>query len=415
MSNEKNRENLKLSPKSDGTAFGMFSLWSFVLLCRPQDYFIALSAIRPTLILSVFMLVVMLIYSYRVKGPPYFQEKQVTWYLVLLMTMVASIPTSLYSRLSFNAVFTEYIIVILFFFIFYKVVNSVDRIKRLLLIYCIGSGLYLLFTIIFSGPGVDRISYGSMFDPNDLAFFSLVFMPFNLLFLRRTQPLLIRLFCLATFGASIVVIFLSGSRGGMIAFLLAMAILLMVTSVIRKSTKFCIVLCCLIIMSGAAVNMERYATIFSLEEDYNLQVETGRVAIWQAGMRAMLANPLTGVGVMCFPSAVGLDRERRGAATLAWQAAHNSIVQIGTETGVLGLLVFVMLSFRAGRIFYNIKAESTNPDLVRIAEMGLVGFVGMFTAAMFLSQAYSIYWAFYIVFSATMSQLIAKEKSVEIK
>ncbi len=47
--------------------------------------------------------------------------------------------------------------------------------------------------------------------------------------------------------------------------------------------------------------------------------------------------------------------------------------------------------------------------------MGLLGFVGMFTAAMFLSQAYSLYWVFYVAFSAVANQLFAQEKTLAVE
>ena len=53
--------------------------------------------------------------------------------------------------------------------------------------------------------------------------------------------------------------------------------------------------------------------------------------------------------------------------------------------------------------------------LKKIGEMGLAGFIGMFTAAFFLSQAYSLYWAFYIMFSAVAFRLLTKELALQEK
>ena len=46
-----------------------------------------------------------------------------------------------------------------------------------------------------------------------------------------------------------------------------------------------------------------------------------------------------------------------------------------------------------------------------MAEMGLVGFVGMFFSGLFLSQAYSVYWAIYIALSAVMNQQFEQSTS----
>ena len=44
-------------------------------------------------------------------------------------------------------------------------------------------------------------------------------------------------------------------------------------------------------------------------------------------------------------------------------------------------------------------------DLQRIGEMALIGFAGHFASSMFLTQAYSFYWAFYIGLSAVLIHL----------
>jgi O-antigen ligase len=168
----------------------------------------------------------------------------------------------------------------------------------------------------------------------------------------------------------------------------------------------------LVIVSQFPINTERFKTLLTIEEDYNVWDETGRMAIWKIGLRAMLANPLTGVGVGCFYNAVGLDREARGAETLKWQAAHNSVVQIGTETGVIGLTLFLLMSKNVLLVFRRVKKAEVPESLIKIGEMGLVGFAGMFIASLFLSQAYSMYWAFYVVLSAVASQLLAREQQL---
>jgi len=84
------------------------------------------------------------------------------------------------------------------------------------------------------------------------------------------------------------------------------------------------------------------------------------------------------------------------------------VVQIGTETGVIGMTLFLLMSLNVMRILRRVKRGRCPEKLDRIAEMGLAGFVGLFVSGMFLSQAYSFYWAFYVVFSAVVSHLAAR-------
>jgi O-antigen ligase len=83
------------------------------------------------------------------------------------------------------------------------------------------------------------------------------------------------------------------------------------------------------------------------------------------------------------------------------------VVQIGTETGVIGMGLFLLMSLNVVRIFRKTKRRACPEKLTRIGEMGMVGFTGLFVSGMFLSQAYSVYWAFYVAVSAVMSRLAA--------
>jgi hypothetical protein len=89
-------------------------------------------------------------------------------------------------------------------------------------------------------------------------------------------------------------------------------------------------------------------------------------------------------------------------------------VQIGAETGVAGLTLFLLLSLNVFVIFNRLKKHAVSDKLIKIGEMGFVGFAGMFTSAMFLSQAYSLYWAFYVIISAVANQLLVKEQALTI-
>jgi O-antigen ligase len=250
-----------------------------------------------------------------------------------------------------------------------------------------------------------------MFDPNDLAFFILSFLPFNLIFLSKDNALLKRFICTGNFVICILLIFMTASRGGVVAFcVVALMMLLTRTHTIRLMYKVLFVSLILITISQniVPINFERLRSITKLDEDYNLKSDTGRMEVWKVGIKIMLSHPLTGVGVGCFNEAIGTDREERSLQPV-WQTAHNSLIQIGAETGVIGFLLFALMSFKAFRIFGQTRKKVQSEELIKISEMARVGFVGHFVAAMFLSQAYSIYWAFYIVLSAVVDRFLKQE------
>ncbi len=308
----------------------IFFAWTFVLLCRPQDIFPFLAPLRPALVMGLLTLTVVFLSGRRANSFPFFKERQVKLYVALLVVMILSIPFSIYARLSFMTIFTQYINNVLFFFVFYKVVNSVPKLNLLLLLGCFGNGLYLLSALVDGNFSEGRLFFGGMFDPNDLAFFALSFIPLNLLFIFRENPLWVRLGCFGAFGVGVLLILMTGSRGGFLALVVVVAMLLFGKwQTIRFPMKLAFLAICLTIVSFSQINSERFMTLLDIQEDYNVHGKGGRVAIWEFGGRLMLENPVTGVGVGCFAAAVGRDREHRGAVILAWQTAHNSLVQIG--------------------------------------------------------------------------------------
>jgi hypothetical protein len=68
-----------------------------------------------------------------------------------------------------------------------------------------------------------------------------------------------------------------------------------------------------------------------------------------------------------------------------------------------------MMSANVFRILIRVRANSSSDTLIRISEMGNAGFLGLLISGMFLSQAYSLYWAFYIALSASVNRLLSNE------
>jgi O-antigen ligase len=404
--------NTRYISDNNKVTFTLFCLWAIVLLARPQDILLFLQPIRPAFTMTIFFALFALAKVKTLPGPSLFQERQMKYFTFMILVMIIGIPFSLFKRAAFEAIFFQYSIVILFVFFMYKLVFSIERLHVVLLLSCLGSGFYSIYAlttgVLYSG----RLVYGEMFDPNDLAFFTLGFIPLNFLFINRESPFWIRFFCTISLISGTFVIFLTGSRGGLLAFIIFFFLLLLLKyQTFGKSFKIIITGLCISFFIYSPVNIDRYSTLFQIKEDYNVYDETGRIAIWKIGLRKMLENPLTGVGVGSFNEAVGRDREERGLASTRWQAAHNMIIQFGTENGIIGFFLFSYLSYNAFRIFLNVKKHSLQISLVKISEMSFLGFTGLFISGMFLSQAYSLYWAFFIALSAVIHQLFKKESN----
>ena len=401
--------------KATSFAFLIFCIWTFVILCRPQDLFPVFGHFRPALTMGALTLGFVILRLKDLPGPPLFQERQIKYYTAFLLVMVLGIPFASHVRLAFESVFPTYIYVIIFVFIFYKLVSSIRRLYTVLLVSCLGSGLYSAVSLINYEMG--RLRFGGMFDPNDIAFFTLGFLPLNLIFISRDNPFWVRFACLCFFAMGVLLILLTGSRGGFLAFIAVTALLLLLkTRTVVPPIKVAFAVMCMVFLSVFTIDAERYKSILNLEDDYNIQLADeggGRMGLWKFGMRAMLDNPLSGVGVGGSPRARFLDQQEFERRDLAYRPMHNSVVQIGAETGVIGFALFLFLCLNVVRIFNRARKMASNEKLVKIGEMGIIGFIGLFISGFFLTHGYSFYFVFYFVTSAIVSQLLVKEQISE--
>jgi len=403
--------NLTINNKSDSNILiYTFYIWTFVIIARPQDFIELMVHMRPALSVGIIVFILYLFYRSFYKHR-FLDNQQCRLYLYLLLTMVISIPFAYYRRGAFEFFFTKYITIVLFFFMFYKLIDNTKKINNLLWISCMGASLYSLIAIYQGQQGSGRLEFGQMFDPNDLAFFAVSILPFNILFISKSDPWWKRLICLFNIAIGILFIMLTGSRGGLIA-LGIVVLMLLFTRSRSVNTTYKIIIATLmfvtVIYAGSAIDYSRFETMTQIGEDYNVWDETGRLQIWKKGFELMLSDPLTGVGVSCFGEAIGRERLERGLPEI-WQAPHNTIVQIGTETGIIGMILFVFISYKTFRIFGKAKDVIGAEDIAKIGSMARIGFVGHFASAMFLSQAYSVYWAFYTVLSASIGELLRLE------
>lgn len=402
---EKNRPLAAAHKKDADLLIYLFYVWTFVLIARPQDFIDALRPFRPAFSIGIFVLILFSFYSayYRSR---IFSNQQCRLYLYLLMAMIISIPFAYYRRGAFEFFFTKYMVTVLFFFLFYKIIDNERKLLSVLWITCFGTSLYLLIALYMGEMVAGRLKFGDMFDPNDLAFFAISFLPFNLLFVSKENRQWKRLVSVANVILGILLILMTGSRGGFIALAVVMLMLFLTRSKIMKlSYKIIIALLATIaiIYGGVTIDLSRFKTITQIGEDYNVFDETGRIGIWKRGIELMLNNPLTGVGVSCFNEAIGQQRKEQGLQEL-WQSPHNSFIQIGAETGVFGFILFMLINYKAYKIFKSRPNIDISVPAEKIRDIARIGFAGHIVSFMFLSQAYSILWAYFIAMSAVIDE-----------
>ena len=410
MTTEPARENGRSS-----VGFGLFCLYTFVVFGRPQDYVPALVPLRPALVVMIVTLMVTMAQRARTRaGAPWTVESKL--YLLFFAILCVGIPFSIYRRGSFNFVLLGYVVNLVYYLLFLRHVDTIERLKRIVFVITMSALVLNLVWLVQGGFTSGRYSGGSqMFDPNDIAFVEVSYLSFAASILVGRYRVLSKLLALATILSGVLLALYSGSRGGLLAlgawFLLFLA--LPVASV-SKWRKLVIVTVVVVLAAWNAnkINIDRYLTLTTIDSDYNVSEEFGRAEIWKTGLRALMERPVTGVGADCFMEAVGLQRGSEGRIE-KWQAPHNSYVQVATESGVFGGMVFLILIGACLANFNELRRRGTATDfeLAGLATLAMTGFVSVSVAAFFLSQGYSAQFTLFFALSAAMKGIGASAGS----
>ena len=175
-------------------------------------------------------------------------------------------------------------------------------------------------------------------------------------------------------------VFLSGSRGGMLALLVELALLGWILFRTQKPMKFAtlgafaIVVIAILAWIGGSELSKRVGSIGS-EARHEL---TGGVrwTIDKDGLRMFAKKPVLGWGLGAFP--IAYPQFRSFYTSFFINEAHNDYLQILVETGVIGLgaaLWFLVLLYRAGFQKFADWPDNINGAVALAALLGCTGIV----------------------------------------
>jgi O-antigen ligase len=158
--------------------------------------------------------------------------------------------------------------------------------------------------------------------------------------------------------------FLSLSRGGYFALALIALILAIVN-------RYRWVLLPAVVVVGAAMSRvpaiaSRLAHEFSLSDPNNTFVS--RVNLWEATLRMLRDHPILGSGMFGF--ARGIQPYRGGVYEENLIYPHNIVLNMWTETGLLGLASFLWLFVQAFRVSWT--GWTSGPMAWRAIQLGIV-------------------------------------------
>jgi probable O-glycosylation ligase (exosortase A-associated) len=400
----------------------LLSVAAYVLTAvgRIHQLFSALEVLHLAALAGLFAMALYVLDGSRERRAALLTGPTTTLVALLLFWMMMSVPFALSTGASFDLVFNNFLKTAVMAFVVAGAVRRVEDVERLTLVYFAGAVIYSI--VVMSrfnlGDGSNwRLGHLYYYDANDFATFTVTAIPFGIYFLHSAPKSWTRA------GAAIGLVVLtlgfvwSGSRGGFIALsAVAAYILLRYSAIPLRWRVSATALVAIVLFATASDHYWQQMETITSENDYNHTSETGRIQIWKRGMGYMLANPLLGVGPNNFPAAEGTlspmaERQQYGIG-VRWNAPHDCFVQIGAETGLPGLALFVAILVSAfaalrqsGRAERAQSAVTGAAPLTPALTASLIGFV---VGGVFLSLAYSEMLYTLIAFAVGLRKVTAQ-------
>lgn len=179
------------------------------------------------------------------------------------------------------------------------------------------------------------------FDPNDLALTCCIAIPIACYLSIRIAGWSAWVYR-GVIGFALIAIFLSASRAGAAAALVALCLIPWTYGYLARREKLVLVAaaCCFAVLAIAFVPATSWNRLTTAVSEFSQGTLNSRTLIWKTGLDALRDAPFQGIGAGAFPvvseAILGSPKETR-------LVAHNTFLSVLTETGVVGFALFSLL------------------------------------------------------------------------
>lgn len=251
--------------------------------------------------------------------------------------------------------------------------------------------MQLLMTQTTNNDRIFMESKGMISDPNDLAAHLLLVLPFLLFFLlRRRTAVVTRYFLGIAIAFGILLIFRTGSRGGLVALIVTLAFVLIFGSIRKKiAVGLAAFLMCFLLVAVLPGSTWKRLRSFSGGDEVGQSSEARKYLLIKS-IEISLRNPIFGVGPGQFMNYEGMQAVREGQHGY-WHATHNTYTQISSECGIPALLFFLGAIISTFGMLQKIRTKakkSRNYEIVTAAFCITLGLIAYSVASVFLANGY---------------------------
>ncbi|HCW91034.1 MAG TPA: hypothetical protein DHU56_13430 [Marinobacter sp.] len=374
--------------KSESFAFWMICAYLFFEYVRPQSIIPSLD-ILPWTQLAVLGAIVGAFLDKTVKWVSSPANKLI---ILFLLTILLSSVTAYWPSVSYSKLENIYTWVVIYFLII-LIVNTRKRFFIFFLVFLLASfKISLSLTITWAKRGFSFTGWGLMGPPGffqnsgELAIQMAVYWPVALaltLFLKPYLSKWVYRLCLAMPITAWAVILGSSSRGGQLALVVQFG-----AKYFRQifRPKVLVTIAAAAWLFWTVLPEEQKLRFSEMGEDKTSQQ---RLLYWQNGWEMMLDNPVLGIGYFNFiPYYERYYREDMLFSNA--ELPHNIFIQVGTDAGFIGLVIYLSLVLYAFLSMGAIVRHKTQANLLEAAlasgfNYSLIGFL---VAGQFVTVAY---------------------------
>ena len=313
--------------------------------------------------------------------------------LMVLFTVwfMVCIPFAFWRGGSFNVLVDRWSRSFLVFFLIVTLVHNLTQLRRVcLLLFCSISLAAIMATTVYgviSADGRLSMRMGELANANQFAMVCLMGLPFGLAVIcDSTWPKMLRILSCGPMMLLCITILRTGSRTGLLALvLLALAGFLLLPTFGRLVWILGAVITVIAVMLILPdVIATRLSTVFDpdIEADNAAEMETlisseqstaSRLQVIKEGFAYTLEKPVFGLGPGNFIERRNTDYHEKFGHH-GYLESHNSYVQVASEMGIPGLLIFVaslLVGYRISTRVYGRLKHARSPDEIRLKYQAL--------------------------------------------
>ena len=387
-------------------AYRFVLLFMVIYFARPEDWIPGVHYLHLAKIAGIVAIVVFLseLGSARTKWP-----RECLYLFLLLGQMLLTVPFSPVWRGGALRVTRDFASVVPMILVIALAVNTLPRLRRILM-WQVSAVAVIAVIAVFkyrhAAGRLEGVLNGNYANPNDFALTVVIALPICLAFMLRAKSNLVKFGWLGCIGIMTYAVVLTASRGGILAFALAMGVSLWHFSIKGRYRYLLVILsgfALLALLVGGHELRQRYEAMSSAQVGQSAHGSAEqREALLKKSIEATFRYPIFGLGPGNFNTYSG-----------NWHVTHNTYTQMSSETGIPGFILYMMILWCAWKNLRQAKRLARRESELALFTGAIhASLMGFLVGSFFGSEGYAYFTYFLIAYTTAIYQIAKRKETV---